>query len=128
MSRNSYSGAIVRSRSIATFGFEPGQRGAEATMRAEPESQLSSDDKNLGWRGLDGLGAGTGAYFTGSPAVLRMVLPNRHRVPVLRLIPTIRHASELFTPWAISRTKRSCLSVNPQPGGLLPSTSIATPK
>lgn len=30
--------------------------------------------------------------------MLRRVRPSRHRVPVLRLNPTIRHASELFTP------------------------------
>jgi len=32
-----------------------------------------------------------------------IVRPNRHRVPVRRLIPTRRHASELLTPSRISR-------------------------
>jgi len=35
-----------------------------------------------------------------------MVRPYRHRVPVRRLIPTVRHASLLFIPCAINRAKR----------------------
>jgi hypothetical protein len=39
-----------------------------------------------------------------SPSRVVIVRPCRHRFPVRRLIPTIRHASELLKPCAISRT------------------------
>ncbi|RYF60778.1 MAG: hypothetical protein EOO27_04555 [Comamonadaceae bacterium] len=58
----------------------------------------------------------TGGQCTGSPAVLVIVRPNRHRVPVRRLIPTRRHASELPTPCRISRANCSRFSVRATPG------------
>jgi hypothetical protein len=39
-----------------------------------------------------------------------MVRPKRQRVPVRRLTPTIRHASEFGTPRAINRTNCSRFS------------------
>jgi len=61
-----------------------------------------------------------------SPAVFAIVRPSRHRVPVLRLIPTSRHASPLLTPCAINRTNRSCFSVNARPACVIRDRPIAT--
>src|SRR5947207_9881786 len=45
----------------------------------------------------------TPGYCTARPVRLVIDRPYRQRVPVRRLIPTLRQASELLTPCAISR-------------------------
>jgi len=44
----------------------------------------------------------TSAYSRTENAAVGRLRPNRHRVPVRRLTPTVRHASVLLTPCAIS--------------------------
>jgi hypothetical protein len=94
ISRNTVDGALPISAAIARIDRPPANRSAITTRSCSER-----------YRGLRGRGTAifTGGYWTGSPAELRTVRPYRHRVPVLRLIPTIRHASELLIPCAISR-------------------------
>ena len=52
--------------------------------------------------------------------------PYRHRFPIFLLMPTIRHASELFTPRAIRRACSSRFAVSGGTPGRL--WAIATPE
>ena len=54
--------------------------------------------------------------------------PNRPRVPVCRLTPTIRHASVLLTPCAISRTNSTrCAASGSTPGRPAPAITTSRP-
>src|SRR5450631_2499879 len=64
--------------------------------------------------------------MTSAPAELRTLRPYRQRFPVLRSIPTTRHASLLPSPWAISCTYRRCFSACTPPAGARRLLRIAT--
>src|SRR5664279_3131777 len=64
--------------------------------------------------------------MTSAPAELRTLRPYRHRFPVLRSIPTTRHASLLPSPWAISCTYRRCFSACTPPACVRRLLRIAT--
>lgn len=53
--------------------------------------------------------------------------PNRHRVPLRRLIPTMRHASALLTPCSINRTNRSLLLRRPTARSTTPPAADPVP-
>src|SRR5450755_3616597 len=66
--------------------------------------------------------------MTSAPAESRTFRPYRQRFPVLRSIPTSRHASLLLTPWAISCAYRRCFSACTPPAGVRRLVRIATSK
>ncbi len=85
----------------------------------------SFSDRNRGDSTTTGLVI-TGGYSRTLPLGLGTLRPNRHRVPVRRLTPTVRHASVLLTPCAISRTNSArCCDSGSTPGQPEPATTTS---
>ncbi len=68
-----------------------------------PIRTRSSSDKYLAHMRFAELEVATGAYSSTAPEARTTVRPSRQRVPVRLFTPTLRHASELFTPIEINR-------------------------
>jgi len=120
---------LRRSSRLTVDGLRPSSAAVARTVLPRlcswAMTARSSADRNLGDSTTTGLLI-HGGYSRTEPAAVGTLRPNRHRVPVRRLTPTVRQASVLLIPCAISLANDArCCESGSTPGQPVPAITTS---